>query len=220
MPVIMFGGEKGGSGKSTLATNVAVYLVAHGRDTLLLDTDPQATAAKWIERRNERIETEKTLPIVHCIQRTGNVRKTVEDLIQRYEYVIIDAGGHDNQALRTAMTIADNLLIPIRASQADLETLPHVAELVRAAKDFNSELTASVVISMGPTNPVINETSDAKTFLTEFQDDFSLCNTVIRDRKVYRDALLEGVGVWEMRNDKAKLEIKNFVEEIAIYEQV
>lgn len=39
-------------------------------------------------------------------------------------------------------------------------------------------------------------------------------NTFVRDRKVYRDAMSEGLGVVEMDNPKAKNEIEELVKEI------
>ena len=152
MPVFMFGGEKGGCGKSTLATNLAVCMAHQKLDTVLVDTDPQNTSSKWITRRNNQIENGFDIPLVHCIQRTGNVHKAILDLEGRYDCVIIDAGGNDNEAQRTAMTAADMLFVPIRASQADLETLPYVCQLIDMAKNFNPELVVFSLISMAPTD--------------------------------------------------------------------
>jgi chromosome partitioning protein len=50
--------------------------------------------------------------------------------------------------------------------------------------------------------------------LLEFSEYLSLSKTFIRDRKVYRDALLQGLGVVELKNPKAANEIKNFVNEL------
>jgi hypothetical protein len=103
---------------------------------------------------------------------------------------------------------------PIRASQADLETLPHVYDLVLTAKDFNEKLLSKAIISCAPTNPQINEIKGAQILLSDFSDHLGLVNTFIRERKVYRDALLEGKGVVEMNNIKASIEFRKFVDEI------
>ena len=66
---------------------------------------------------------------------------------------------------------------------------------------------------MAPTNPVIHEETDARECLIDYPE-IKLLATMIRDRKVYRDAMSEGLGVVEMDNPKAKMEIKKLVEEI------
>lgn len=209
MPVIMFGGEKGGCGKSTLATNLCVALAHKNLDIILVDTDPQATSTNWVSRRNELIDNGKDIPLIHCVQRMGNVHKSIIDLEERYQYVVVDAGGNDNEAQRTSMTAADLLYIPLKASQADLETLPYVCSLIDMAKSFNSTLIVFSLISMAPTNPSINETQEAQEFMSDFLSKLSIAQTFVRERKVYRDALLEGYGVLEMENLKAQEEIYN-----------
>jgi chromosome partitioning protein len=84
----------------------------------------------------------------------------------------------------------------------------------KAAKDFNEHLISKAIISCAPTNPLINEVEEAKNLLSDFTEYLSLSKTFIRDRKIYRDALLQGKGVVELSNIKATLEIKNLVNEI------
>lgn len=206
--ILLIGAEKGGVGKSTIASNLAVHLAREGVDVVLLDTDTQATCARFVERRHEV----GTGPELHCVQRTGDVAPALRDLSTRYQVVIVDAGGRDSKELRTAASVVDLLLTPVRASQADLETLPRVNELVGLARGFNPKLQAYAVLSMAPTNPVIKEVEDARELLAEF-DQLRLADTVIRDRKVYRDALLAGRGVVELDNGQAKAEIQLLAQE-------
>lgn len=206
--IVLVGAEKGGVGKSTQATNLAVHLAIVGIDVVLLDTDSQATCARFVERRNEA----GILPAINCIQRTGDVSAALRDLANRYQVVIVDAGGRDSKELRTAMSVANLLLTPIRASQADLETLPKVNELVGLARGFNPALEAYAVLSMAPSNPRTGEVEEARELLAEF-DQLQLAENVIRDRKVYRDALLAGKGVVEMDNGQAKAEIQLLAQE-------
>lgn len=206
--ILLIGAEKGGVGKSTMATNLAVHLAKEGVDVVLVDTDTQTTASRFVERRAEA----GILPAVQCVQKTGDVSASLRDLAKRYQVVIVDAGGRQSRELRTAAAVANLLLTPIRASQADLETLPVMNELVGLAKSFNPELEAFAVLSMAPSNPAIREVQEAQELLAEF-DQLKLANVVIRDRKVYRDALLAGKGVVELDNGQAKAEIQLLAQE-------
>ena len=66
---------------------------------------------------------------------------------------------------------------------------------------------------MAPSNPMVNESKEAKEYLGDYPE-ITLLKTIIRDRKVYRDAMSEGLGVTEMNNAKAKAEIQLLVDEI------
>ncbi len=212
--ILVIGGEKGGVGKSTIATNLSVSLTNKGAEVIIVDTDLQKTSINWIDRRNKLIEEGKNIPRVHGVLKDGNVRDIVKELADKYDIVIIDAAGTDSKSLRTSLTIADHLYTPIKASQADLETLPHMCQMVDAAKDINENLESKIIISMAPTNPFINEVEEASELLNDFSDYFKISNIFIRERKVYRDALLEGMGVVELHNDKARNEIEQLTKEL------
>jgi chromosome partitioning protein len=207
--ILLLGGEKGGTGKSTMAVNLGVWLAREGADVVLIDTDPQRTASHFIDRRNAL----DGIPVVHCAEKHGNVFDTVRDLAKRYEQVIVDAGGRDSEELRTALVAANVVYCPLKASQPDLETSVHMNELVKLARGMNPNLQARLVISMGPTNPVIHEAQEAQELLEDLTE-FKLSEVVIRDRKVYRDAMAEGRGVIEMSNEKAAGEIEALAKEI------
>jgi chromosome partitioning protein len=207
--IVLFGGEKGGTGKSTLATNLAVWLVRHGRDVILVDTDQQRTASHWVDRRNAL----NGLGTVHCAERRGNVFHALRDLAKRYDEVIVDAGGRDSEELRTAMVGAHHLYMPLKASQPDLETSLHMDELVKLALGMNQDLQARAIISMAPTNPAINEAQEAMELLAELHE-FTLSGAIVRERKIYRDAIAEGRGVMEMGNEKAIAEVETLAKEI------
>ena len=207
--ILLLGGEKGGTGKSTVAVNLAVWLACQGVDVVLIDTDVQRTASHFIDRRNAIAD----VPRVHSAEKHGNVFDTVRDLAKRYQQVIVDAGGRDSEELRTALVAAHTVYCPLKASQPDIETSTHMNELVKLARGMNPTLEARLLISMGPTNPVIHEAAEAREILGELPD-FSLSDVVIRDRKVYRDAMIEGRGVIEMGNARAKYEIEALASEI------
>jgi chromosome partitioning protein len=207
--IILIGSQKGGCGKSTTAVNMSAELAGRGHDVVLVDADRQCTSANWAMDRVEN----PVLAKVHCIQKYENIRDTLLDLDQRYEYVIVDAAGRDSRELRTGMTAAHILIVPFRPSQPDLDTLPNMQEIIIQAKDLNPDLKVYGLITMAPTNPIIHEEADARECLIDYPE-IKLLATMIRDRKVYRDAMSDGLSVVEMDNPKAKAEIKKLIEEI------
>jgi len=207
--IILIGSQKGGCGKSTTAVNICAILAGQGHDVVLVDADRQCTSANWAMDRAEN----KDLPKVHCIQKYDNIRDTLIDLDTRYEYVIVDAAGRDSRELRTGMTAAHILVVPFRPSQPDLDTLPNMQEIIIQAKDLNPDLVVFGLITMAPTNPIVHEEKDTRECLADYPE-IKLLDTMSCDRKCYRDAMSDGLGVVEMNNPKAKAEIKNILEEI------
>lgn len=211
MTILLLGAQKGGSGKSTTAVNLCAQLANAGHDVVLLDADRQSTAANWANDRAENPELAK----VNCVQKYDNIRPTLLDLNERYAYVVVDTAGRDSRELRTGMTTPDSILIiPFKPSLPDLDTLPFMQKLIIETLDnMNPTLKVYGLLTMAPTNPVIHETEDAKELLKKFIE-IELLKTIVRDRKVYRDAMVEGKGIIEMNNPKAKIEIANLMKEI------
>lgn len=206
--IILLGSQKGGCGKSTTAINICAHLALNESDVVLVDADRQCTASNWVADRSQL-----NVPTVHCVQKYGNVSATLTDLDQRYEYVVVDAAARDSRELRTAMVVADLLIMPFRPSQADLDTLTHMNEVVEEAKDLNPSLEVRALLTMASANPFVTEVQEATEYLDDYPD-IRLFETVVRDRKVFRDALSEGLGVVETDNVKAKNEMTQLMEEL------
>ena len=212
MEIIIIGGEKGGTGKTTIATNLAVLRVRNGIDTLLVDTDPQASGSSW----NYMRDTNKVKPRVACIQKFGEgITDELVDLGNRYESIIVDAGGRDSIELRASMVVADILVVPVQASQFDLWTLSTMEKLYKQVHVINRKLKVFILISRAPTNPSVKDINEAKSLVEDFQD-FSLLDTIISDRVIYRRAAADGLGVieYDPKNEKAVIEINELYSEI------
>lgn len=207
--IIIFGGQKGGTGKSTLAMNVTVALAHAGKNPLLIDTDSQLTVSNWADKRSgEGLE-----PPITCVQKTGKLIQVLDKFAPLFGVIVIDAGGRDSVELRSALTVADRLYTPLRPSQNDLWTLGAMSELVEAAGAINARLSAHLILTMVPTNPVVRELQNARELLSEYTA-FTPTQSVIHDRKAYRDAVFHGKGVIEHHDPKAASEIQAFVQEI------
>ncbi len=210
--IIIVGGEKGGTGKTTLATNIAARFLASGSDLLLIDTDKQGSASSWATLREE-VDGVKAIP---CIQKFGSsISSAIKDLQNRYDDIIIDAGGRDSIELRASLTVADRIYIPLQASQFDVWTLGTMDKLVEQVKPFNPKLEAFVVINRASPNPSVSETLEIQSMFDDFNN-LKLVETVIKDRIAYRKAARAGLGVFEMNgaDQKSVLEIDSLFKEI------
>src|SRR5512147_415911 len=105
--------QKGGAGKTTLAVHLAGYAEQSGLMTAVIDLDPQATAAKWGDRREEMspevISAQAVrLPQLLTAARDGGANLTIIDT----------APNSDSTALAAAKT-ADLILEPLTKPSLD-----------------------------------------------------------------------------------------------------
>lgn len=207
--IILIGSQKGGCGKSTTTASLCAELAVQGKDVVLVDADRQSTAANWAMDRQNNAD----LPVVHCVQKYDNIRQTLLDLNNRYEFVVVDAAGRDSRELRTGMTAAHLLVVPFRPSQPDLDTLPYMQDLVTQAQDLNPSLKVFGLLTMAPTNPSVHEEAEARECFQDYPV-LQPLQTMVYDRKVYRDSMSLGMGVTEMGNPKAKHEIQALLKEL------
>lgn len=211
MPILLVGGEKGGTGKTTIATNLAAVRASTGRDVVLIDTDPQGSAAYWCAVRDQSGDASR----IACIQLHGrSIARQIQDTAQRYEDVIVDAGGRDSVELRAALTVADYVLTPIQASQFDTWTLEAMSELITQAGALNPNLYAAVCINRASSNPRVTETPEAQDLANDYEA-LVLLKATLHDRIAYRNAARAGLGVTEANGDaKAAREIEELHQEI------
>ena len=203
--IIVVGGEKGGTGKTTLATTLAALRAADGRDVLLVDTDKQRTASFWATVRGEASDGGRGAPArVRHVQMLGKgITREVPDLAERYDDVVVDAGGRDSIELRAAALVADRLFVPIRPTQFDSWTLEHVNNLVEEAQTFNPRLRAYVVLNLASTHPRVREAEEAAEYVGEFEH-LELADVCLRDRIAFSRAAASGLAVTEVEEPDRK----------------
>jgi len=211
--IILIGGQKGGAGKTNITTNLSAYLVGLNKDLIIVDTDrAQNSSAKWAARRRG-IDGIKQ---VQCVLSHDDVRETIKDLDKRYEIVIVDAGGRDSKEFRTALAVSDICLTPFVPSQHDVDTLPLVNDLIEQIKVYNPNLTGYAVFSNCPQNKSAREKriNEYRETLAEELTELTVLKTEIINRIAYTDTATSGLGVTEMKNEKAAHEIKSLAQEI------
>lgn len=208
--IIIVGSEKGGVQKSGLSQSIAVwYATKKNKDTLLVDADPQATTWDWYQVRSE----DENLKKISCVQMSGKINQELINQASRYEIVVVDVGGHDSKPLRSAMAVADKILIPLRPKRRDLKTLSHMVDLVEQAQSLNTNLKARIVLTQCPPLPSqVSRIIDAKEVCKEFG--IETLNGVTMMRNIYDDCDEGGRTVFESNDEKAIEEIEGIANEL------
>ncbi|MBF7683894.1 AAA family ATPase [Acinetobacter sp. B5B] len=201
--IITIANRKGGVGKTTIATNLAVALQNKGK-TLLVDADEQRSSFRWNDYRDNKVDV---------LSAHKNILDVLEPKSKEYDFILIDLAGRDSEAFREALLVTDKLIIPTQASLLDLEVLPYIDEQLEKVYPDNQDLKAFVVINKAPTNPRSSEIEQARSYISDYPN-FKLLQTVLRDRKQFRDAIVESKSVLEMQSSKAKDEFNEMLIEI------
>ena len=206
---------KGGTGKSCLSQNIAISLqLNHSKNVLLVDADPQGTTADWVQER----KLSSQLADINCIQLKGNIRSELLEFESSFDVIIVDCGGHDSEAMRSAMSAATHILIPFRAKRRDLKLLPQISDVVNLVKIVNEDVRINSIITQAPSLPnQVTRILDAKKACLSF--DIPPLRALTYQRNVYDDADESGSSVFEykikgnMTDEKAIEEIENIVSE-------
>ncbi len=208
--IVVIGGIKGGCGKTTLATNLTVMRSASGKKVLLIDADEQNTASEWSDMRiHLGIETKWS-----TIRLSG---KTIDFQIERlkkdFDDVIVDVGGRDTTSQRSALLIADILVIPFKPRSFDIWTLGKVKTLINEIRTINKKLLCLCVINEADSSGVDNK--ETHEILSQSEEMVCL-DCVIGKRKAFGNAGSDGLGVTELKilDKKAVQELKILYDKI------
>jgi len=211
--IITIGNIKGGVGKSTIACNITAVLANLGQSVVLIDGDKQGSAAEFTNNRQETLQADAGFT---CVRAVGaEVRQAAKGLSQKHDYVIIDAGGQDNPALRAALTISDKVIVPLVPKSFEVWALDAMSELVKEVREtVNEGLEVYAVVNMG--FPTGQDNDFAKTMIKEDYPEFTLIEHVIIHRKALSDGAGQGLSVMEttQKDRKAIAEIAALIEDV------
>lgn len=134
---------KGGTGKTALACALAVAAERAGMPAAIVDIDPQASAATWGARRKNSspavisAQAPRLAPVLEAARKAGA------------KLAVIDTAPHASDAALAAARAATLILIPCRASVADLAAIGASVELAQIAR--TTALAAITQATVGST---------------------------------------------------------------------
>lgn len=197
---------KGGVGKSTIALNLAVMRSLSKRDVLLVDGDRQATSVQAIAQRSN-LGIESSVAVAHYTD--GSLLRTqVQQAKNKYEDIIIDAGGRDSTALRAALMISEIVLIPFQPRSFDVWGVGDMAELVKEAHSMRDGLSVYAILSIADSRG--NDNHAAAAEIAELNG-IEYLDAPIGRRKSIADAAGSGLAAveWKPSDKKAVYEFTN-----------
>jgi len=206
--IIAISGQKGGVGKSTIAISLAVEAMQRGHEVLLVDAVPQSTSRTWGEVAEE---TNNPSPTVVSMGATMHHEGQLPKISKSFDLTIIDCPPRHNDVQRSALVIANKVVIPCGPSPSDAWALSATVDLINEARILRPDLDASIVITRKKKNTAIG--AAAREVLSE--SGLQVLTSELHDRISYQEALAAGQGVsnYESRGPAAS-EIRSLFDEI------
>lgn len=183
MPVVVIASPKGGVGKSTLAVNVAAYWASAGRSVLLGDVDPQQSSRLWLEQRPDHAPRIELWPVrPHYIVRPSDETRPA---------VLDTPAGLDSGRLRSAVRVADAVLVPLQPGPFDRMATSDFIGVLQEMQDYRS-------FHIGLVGMRVDERTQAaeqlQTFLQELDPPVV---TLLRQTQNYVQLAARGLSIFD-----------------------
>lgn len=212
--IVVVGGIKGGSGKTMLATNLTVMRAMAGKRVLLVDADEQHSSSDWAA---QRVGSENLVNSLSTVRLSGKtLYAKIKKMMKNYDDVVVDVGGRDTTSQRSALSIADVFLTPVRPRSIDIWTLDDLQQLINQISAVNHKLICYGVINQA--DPVGSDNDEAFKIISEYPE-IKCLSQFVGMRKCFANAMTNGMGLLELKNadPKAVQEIKSIYE--AVYQK-
>jgi chromosome partitioning protein len=180
--------QKGGSGKSTIAVHLAVIAQAGGLRTVLVDLDPQRSAAGWWETR--------AAPTPELVETTPDELRGVLEAARRdgVGLCVVDTRPSAGADTAAAAALADLVLIPTRPAIFDLRAIGATVDIVAKAKGAAFIVLNTVPAPRGA--ELASVTADARRVLMA-EYSIPVAPVAIGQRVAMAHALIDGRAVNE-----------------------
>lgn len=197
---------KGGVGKTTISQNLAVCFAQMGFKTCIIDTDENQNSLAWSGVRSADLPPITVVGIIDV----KALAKTVDYLHKDYEVVIIDGTPSLSEMTTGIIVASDILIIPILASAHDYRAMQPFFNRYEQAKIYRGEIPAYFLINQFSANG--NVYKRMKEAIQGFE--IPVLETTVNKRASYIETAIDGKGVIESTDVKAREEMISLTKEI------
>jgi len=198
---------KGGVGKSTIAQNLAVCFAHNNYKVCLVDTDENQSSLQWSGLRSEDYPE---VP-VFGLPDGKTLTKNIQPLHRDYEVVIIDGTPSLSQLTSKIILLGDIVLTPMLPGGLDVwATEKFISRYDDAQTLKGEEIPAFFILNQYDNNQILDR--EVKDILTDWA--IKPLKNTLKSRVAYREAVIQGLGVYEYKDKKAKSEILNVFNEL------
>ena len=174
--------QKGGTGKTNTAVNLAVAWQLAGHPTALIDLDPQASAAKWGDRR------EGNAPDVFSAH-ASRLKETLYAAEQKgVTLAIIDTAPSTDPSLLNVAKSSDLALIPCRPGLFDSEAIQSTILITEMA-----QIPARILFNAVRANSSLID--EVKSAVEVYGVPFAPC--LLGDRVTFTRSVIYGMNAQE-----------------------
>ena len=144
MPTIVVASPKGGAGKSTTAVLLGTELAHAGAEVVMLDCDPNRSLSLWAARG----------PLTSLIRLLADVTesdivRTIKQHDQDGQIVLVDLEGVASRLVSRAISQADLVITPMRATTLDATVGVRALQLIAEEEEaLNRQIPHAVVFTM------------------------------------------------------------------------
>ena len=196
---------KGGCGKTTIATNLASAYANRGRNTTLIDYDPQGSSMYWINARPD--DASKINGIAAYPSNKPVTRSWQLQLPQNADRVIVDTpAGLSGLNLVDQIRGTHTIIIPVLSSYLDTHvTADFIRELYLTAKVRPENTRLCIVCNRVKTNTI------AFKALKRFLDSLDIpIIGQLRETQNYIRASDQGLAIHELKHQASDRDIEDW----------